>query len=72
MSDVRPVDGELTSNRSPRSRGGNAMGRSRAAALDGARRVFAENGIRKASMADVAVRGGLAKATLYTHFRTKS
>ena len=48
------------------------MGRSRAAALDGARRVFAENGIRKASMADVAVRGGLAKATLYNHFRTKS
>ncbi len=47
------------------------MGRSRAAALDGARRVFAENGIRKASMGDVAVRGGLAKATLYNHFRTK-
>jgi AcrR family transcriptional regulator len=48
------------------------MGRSRAAALDGARRVFAEKGIRKASMSDVAVRGGLAKATLYNHFRTKS
>jgi len=40
--------------------------------LDGARRVFAENGIRKASMGDVAVRGGLAKATLYNHFRTKA
>lgn len=48
------------------------MGRSRAAALEGARRVFAENGIRKASMGDVAVRGGLAKATLYNHFRTKA
>ena len=48
------------------------MGRSRAGALEGARRVFAENGIRKASMGDVAVRGGLAKATLYNHFRTKA
>ena len=57
--------------RSPRSRAGNAMGRTRAAALDGARRVIAEHGLRKATMGDVAVRGGLAKATLYNHFRTK-
>jgi AcrR family transcriptional regulator len=57
--------------RSPRSRAGNAMGRTRAAALDGARRVLAERGVRKATMGDVAVRGGLAKATLYNHFRTK-
>jgi AcrR family transcriptional regulator len=81
VSDVRPAESDvvdlssntpaLTPARSPRSRGGNAMGRSRAAALEGARRVFAENGIRKASMGDVAVRGGLAKATLYNHFRTK-
>jgi AcrR family transcriptional regulator len=47
------------------------MGRTRAAALDGARRVLAEHGLRKATMGDVAVRGGLAKATLYNHFRTK-
>jgi AcrR family transcriptional regulator len=47
------------------------MGRTRAAALDGARRVFAEHGLRKATMGDIAVRGGLAKATLYNHFRTK-
>jgi AcrR family transcriptional regulator len=47
------------------------MGRTRAAALDGARRVLAERGLRKATMGDVAVRGGLAKATLYNHFRTK-
>lgn len=47
------------------------MGRTRAAALDGARRVLAERGVRKATMGDVAVRGGLAKATLYNHFRTK-
>jgi len=48
------------------------MGRSRAAALDGARRTLAEHGLRKATMSDVAVRGGLAKATLYNHFRTKA
>jgi AcrR family transcriptional regulator len=47
------------------------MGRTRAAALDGARRAFAENGPRKATMGDIAGRGGLAKATLYNHFRTK-
>ena len=47
------------------------MGRTRAAALDGARRVLIEHGMRKATMGDVAVRGGLAKATLYNHFRTK-
>ena len=57
--------------RSPRSRAGNAMGRTRAAALDGARRVLTEHGVRKATMGDIAVRGGLAKATLYNHFRTK-
>ena len=47
------------------------MGRSRAAAIAGARRVIAERGVRKATMGDVAVRGGLAKATLYNHVRTK-
>ena len=47
------------------------MGRTRLAALDGARRTLAEHGLRKATMGDVAVRGGLAKATLYNHFRTK-
>ena len=47
------------------------MGRTRTAALDGARRMLAEHGLRKATMGDVAVRGGLAKATLYNHFRTK-
>jgi AcrR family transcriptional regulator len=47
------------------------MGRTRTAALDGALRTLAEHGLRKATMGDVAVRGGLAKATLYNHFRTK-
>ena len=61
----------MVPERSPRSRAGNAMGRTRTAALDGARRTLAEHGLRKATMGDVAVRGGLAKATLYNHFRTK-
>lgn len=46
--------------------------RTREAALAGARRVIAELGVRKASMADIAVRAGMAKATLYNHFRDKS
>lgn len=47
------------------------MARTRDAALAGARRVVAELGFRKASMVDIAVRSGMAKATLYNHFRTK-
>ncbi len=70
--DVRATPGSAApAARSPRSRAGNAMGRTRAAALDGARRVLTEHGVRKATMGDIAVRGGLAKATLYNHFRTK-
>lgn len=70
--DVRGTPGSAApAARSPRSRAGNAMGRTRAAALDGARRVLTEHGVRKATMGDIAVRGGLAKATLYNHFRTK-
>lgn len=48
------------------------MERSRAAAVVGARRVLAEHGVRKATMGEVALRGGLAKATLYNHVRTKA
>jgi AcrR family transcriptional regulator len=47
------------------------MARTRDSALAGARRVLAEVGPRRASMVDIAVRGGMAKATLYNHFRTK-
>lgn len=57
--------------RPPQSRAGNAMDRGRSAAVAGARRVLAEVGVRRATMAEVAVRGGLAKATLYNHVRTK-
>lgn len=46
------------------------MARSRAAILDGARAAVEENGT-KISMAEVAARGGVAKATLYNHFRAR-
>jgi AcrR family transcriptional regulator len=53
-----------------RSRAGNAMGRTRAALLDGARRAVEVSGT-KITMAQVAAAGGVAKATLYNHFRTR-
>jgi AcrR family transcriptional regulator len=53
-----------------RSRAGNAMGRTRAALLDGARRAVEANGT-KITMAQVAAASGVAKATLYNHFRTR-
>jgi AcrR family transcriptional regulator len=53
-----------------RSRAGNAMGRTRGALLDGARKAVAANGTR-ITMAQVANEAGVAKATLYNHFRTR-
>ena len=47
------------------------MSRTRAALLDAALRLLAERGTRRVSMADVAARAGVAKGTLYNHFRTK-
>ena len=54
-----------------RTRAGNAMGRTRAAVIDGAQRAVEKYGSRKTTMADVAALAGVAKATLYNHFRTK-
>jgi AcrR family transcriptional regulator len=54
-----------------RSRAGNAMARTRAALLDGAARAVEKNGARKATMGDIATLAGIAKGTLYNHFRTK-
>jgi AcrR family transcriptional regulator len=54
-----------------RLRAGNAMGRTRAAVIDGAQRAVEKYGSRKATMADIAALAGVAKATLYNHFRTK-
>jgi AcrR family transcriptional regulator len=53
-----------------RSRAGNAMTRTRAALLDGARRAVEASGT-KITMAQVATASGVAKATLYNHFRTR-
>ena len=52
------------------TRAGNAMDRTRAALLDGARRAVATSGT-KITMAQVAAAAGVAKATLYNHFRTR-
>jgi AcrR family transcriptional regulator len=48
------------------------MARTRAALIDGAVRAVVKHGSRKTTMADVASLAGVAKATLYNHFRTKS
>jgi AcrR family transcriptional regulator len=53
-----------------RSRAGNAMNRTRAALLVGARRAVEVSGT-KITMAQVAAAAGVAKATLYNHFRTR-
>jgi AcrR family transcriptional regulator len=47
------------------------MARTRAAVIDGTQRAVEKHGSRKATMADVAALSGVAKATLYNHFRTK-
>ena len=52
-------------------RAGNAMGRARAAILLGARQALAESGPRGLTMSGVADRGGVAKATVYNHFRDR-
>ena len=52
------------------SRAGNAMNRTRAALLVGAARAVEVSGT-KITMAQVAASSGVAKATLYNHFRTR-
>ena len=47
------------------------MGRTRLGLLTGAARAFAEQGLRRSTMQSVAAAAGVAKATLYNHFRTK-
>ncbi len=47
------------------------MNPTRRGLLEGAARAFAENGIRGSTMQSVAAAAGVAKATLYNHFRTK-
>ncbi len=52
-------------------RAGNSMGRTRAGLLDGALSVVERDGLHRVTMSAVANRSGVAKATLYNHFRTK-
>jgi AcrR family transcriptional regulator len=47
------------------------LSRTRAGLLRGAAVAFAETGLRATTMQAVAVAAGVAKATLYNHFRTK-
>lgn len=57
--------------RRPGARPGVAMSRTRRGLLAGARTAFAERGVKKTTMQHVAAAAGVAKATLYNHFRTK-
>jgi AcrR family transcriptional regulator len=47
------------------------MARTRAGVLDAAAAVVTDRGTRRASMTDIATVAGVAKGTLYNHFRTK-
>lgn len=47
------------------------MGRTRSAVLEGAARSIEKYGSRRTTMADIAALAGVAKATVYNHFRTK-
>ena len=56
--------------RGTHTRAGNAMSRTRAALMSGAAAAVATAGTR-ITMAQVATSAGVAKATLYNHFRTR-
>ena len=57
--------------RGPRTRAGNTMTRSRACILSGAAKCIARYGTRKTTMGDICREGGVARGTLYNHFRDK-
>lgn len=66
-----PADNAARSTTGGRTRAGNGMSRARAGILSGAATCVARFGTRKTTMGDIAREGGVAKATLYNHFRTK-
>jgi AcrR family transcriptional regulator len=53
------------------TRAGNAMLRTRAAVLAGAARAVETTGATRLTMSQIAAAAGVAKATLYNHFRTR-
>jgi AcrR family transcriptional regulator len=55
----------------PGTRVGFAVSRTRRGLLDGAARAFASAGLRRTTMQSIAATAGVAKGTLYNHFRTK-
>ncbi|SDH10168.1 TetR/AcrR family transcriptional regulator [Klenkia brasiliensis] len=55
----------------PHTRAGATLAKTRRGLLAGAAVAFAEHGLRRATMQHVAAAAGVAKATLYNHFRTK-
>jgi AcrR family transcriptional regulator len=57
--------------RGTRVRASNAMGRTRLLVLDAVADLLVERGVRKTSMTEIALAAGIAKGTLYNHFRTK-
>ena len=67
----RPTAAGPRDPRRPLTRPGVAMSRTRRGLLTGARSAFAERGLKKTTMQHVAAAAGVAKATLYNHFRTK-
>jgi AcrR family transcriptional regulator len=67
----RPTAAGPRDPRRPLARPGVAMSRTRRGLLGGARTAFAERGLKKTTMQHVAAAAGVAKATLYNHFRTK-
>jgi AcrR family transcriptional regulator/transcriptional regulator with XRE-family HTH domain len=68
---ARPTHAAPRDPRRPVGRPGVAMSRTRRGLLTGARTAFAERGLKKTTMQHVAAAAGVAKATLYNHFRTK-
>jgi AcrR family transcriptional regulator len=67
----RPTAAAPRDPRRPVARPGVVMSRTRRGLLTGARTAFAERGLKKTTMQHVAAAAGVAKATLYNHFRTK-
>jgi AcrR family transcriptional regulator len=62
---------DATDRSGSRARSGNGMTRSRACILSGAAKCIARYGTRKTTMGDISREGGIAKGTLYNHFRAK-